>query len=341
MPCRCGRRNALELDVAQLGDVLGQGRRELRSKGLEIRAALVDRAGPDEADADRRASGELRIGVGREAERVGREHGGPRGGRAACRARCASARRRRSGRRSARRRARCRSSGGGGTRTRSRRRSCHRRPAAPRRGPDARQPMRGRPGRPRSRACRPRRCRGEAELARKPAHAAAEREPADARVRDVARGRGEPMRIRGPIEVAQQRAALDERPLRGGSTRTALIGVRSSISPPSGTDRPMTLWPPHFTAISRPRSRPWRIAATTSSAEVQRAITAGRRSTAAFHTSRCSSYRSSPGSTTSPAKRGIVRTSVTGTTFPLRGATRAHHSPECADRAAAVSRQRQ
>ena len=47
-------------------------------------------------------------------------------------------------------------------------------------------------------------------------------------------------------------------------------------------------------------------AAATSAAEVQRAISAGRRSTIAFQTSRCSSNAGSPGCTTSPANPGIV-----------------------------------
>ena len=93
---------------------------------------------------------------------------------------------------------------------------------------------------------------------------------------------------------------------RSGSIRTTFIGLRSIISPPSGTDSPTMLWPPHFTATSSPASRAWRTAAATSSAEVQRAITRGRRSTIAFQTSRCSSKVGSPGSTTSPANPGIV-----------------------------------
>jgi len=74
-----------------------------------------------------------------------------------------------------------------------------------------------------------------------------------------------------------------------GSTRTSPIGDRSIIRPPSGTDSPRTPWPPHFTAISRPVSRPCRTAAATSSADVQRAMSAGRRSTMAFQISRWAS----------------------------------------------------
>ena len=52
---------------------------------------------------------------------------------------------------------------------------------------------------------------------------------------------------------------------RSASTRTAPIGVRSIISPPSGTASPTTLWPPQRTPISRPSSPGRAIAATTSS----------------------------------------------------------------------------
>src|SRR3954468_2542779 len=83
--------------------------------------------------------------------------------------------------------------------------------------------------------------------------------------------------------------------LREGSTRTAFIGVRSIIRPPSGTARPAMLCPPQRTAISRPAARPNRTASATSAVVSHRAITAGRRSTIAFHTVRASSYPASPG----------------------------------------------
>ena len=53
-------------------------------------------------------------------------------------------------------------------------------------------------------------------LAGQPAHPAAEGQPADAGVGDVARGRGEPVRLGGAVERAQQRAAGDPRAARGG-----------------------------------------------------------------------------------------------------------------------------
>jgi hypothetical protein len=49
----------------------------------------------------------------------------------------------------------------------------------------------------------------EPEPAREPAHSPAEGQAADARVGDVAGGRGEAVRHRGPIERAEQCAALD------------------------------------------------------------------------------------------------------------------------------------
>jgi hypothetical protein len=60
-----------------------------------------------------------------------------------------------------------------------------------------------------------------------------------------------------------------------GSTRTAPSGVRSTISPPSGTETPRTLWPPQRTPISRSRVRAKPTAAATSAELAQRAMTAG------------------------------------------------------------------
>jgi hypothetical protein len=68
--------------------------------------------------------------------------------------------------------------------------------------------------------------------------------------------------------------------------RTELIGVRSTIRPPCGTEIPRTLWPPQRTPISSSRVFAKLIAAATSAGLAQRAITAGRRSTIAFQTCR-------------------------------------------------------
>ena len=62
---------------------------------------------------------------------------------------------------------------------------------------------------------------------------------------------------------------------RTGSTRTAAMGVRSIIVPPSGTDSPSTLWPPHRTPTSRSCSRAARTAARTSSTLAHRTIVLG------------------------------------------------------------------
>ena len=67
-----------------------------------------------------------------------------------------------------------------------------------------------------------------------------------------------------------------------GSTHTARIAERSMTTPSSHTAVPATLWPPPRTAISKSRSRAKRTAATTSATPVQRAMQAGRRSTAPF-----------------------------------------------------------
>ena len=53
---------------------------------------------------------------------------------------------------------------------------------------------------------------GQAVLPRQPAHAASEREPTDAGVRDVARRGGEPVLLCGHVECAEERAALDPGP---------------------------------------------------------------------------------------------------------------------------------
>ena len=61
----------------------------------------------------------------------------------------------------------------------------------------------------------------EPELAREPAHAAAEGQSADARVRDVARGRRQPVWRGRPVESPQEGAAPTAARRRAGSTRTA------------------------------------------------------------------------------------------------------------------------
>ncbi len=85
-----------------------------------------------------------------------------------------------------------------------------------------------------------------------------------------------------------------------GSTTTWRIGLRSIITPPSGTAAPQYPCPPPRTATSSPESWAYRSAAATSSGPVHRTMTAGRRSMSPFHTDRASSYPPSPGSSTAP-----------------------------------------
>jgi hypothetical protein len=73
------------------------------------------------------------------------------------------------------------------------------------------------------------------------------------------------------------------------STTTEFIPLRSIIKPSSTTALPDTPCAPPRTAIASPLSTPKRTAAETSAELEQRAMTAGRRSIAAFHTIRASS----------------------------------------------------
>ncbi len=75
-----------------------------------------------------------------------------------------------------------------------------------------------------------------------------------------------------------------------GSTSISFIGARSITTPPSQTANPTTPWPPPRTASGTSRSRAYRIAAITSLADRQRAMTSGRRSIIALKTLRDSSY---------------------------------------------------
>ena len=51
-------------------------------------------------------------------------------------------------------------------------------------------------------------------LAGQPAHAAAEREPADTGVTDMAGGHGQAVRLRGGVQAGQQRTPARPRPFR-------------------------------------------------------------------------------------------------------------------------------
>ena len=73
------------------------------------------------------------------------------------------------------------------------------------------------------------------------------------------------------------------------STRTAFIGERSIIRPPSHEALPAMLWPPPRTATSRFRAPAKRTAATTSASVAHWRIAAGRRSIIAFQSVRAAS----------------------------------------------------
>ena len=126
----------------------------------------------------------------------------------------------------------------------------------------------------------------QAELPGEPTHPAAERQPTHARVGDVA-GRGrKAVGLGRAVEAAQQRTPTDSRAAPVGidpdvahrrqvDHQAAVRDAQAEDAMPAGTH-------PDLEA----GFRPWRTAATTSSSEVQRAMSAGRRSTIAFQISR-------------------------------------------------------
>ena len=79
----------------------------------------------------------------------------------------------------------------------------------------------------------------EPEVALEPADAAAERQPGDARVADDADRADEAVRLRGDVELAEERAAV--RPGRSGprgSTSTPRIADMSMSRPPFAPPKP-------------------------------------------------------------------------------------------------------
>jgi hypothetical protein len=74
-----------------------------------------------------------------------------------------------------------------------------------------------------------------------------------------------------------------------GSTRIPFIGEVSMTTPPSQVENPAMLWAPPRTASWSPWLRANSTARTTSAEPVQRMISAGRRSCAAFQTPRACS----------------------------------------------------
>ena len=113
-------------------------------------------------------------------------------------------------------------------------------------------------------------------MAHQPADAAAEREPADAGVRDLARRHREPVLLRRGVELAEQRAAADAHDAAlAGRRRPRSAPRRSMHSAPSRTERPETECPPARIVNGSPAARAARIAAATSSAS--RRVGDGRR----------------------------------------------------------------
>ena len=110
----------------------------------------------------------------------------------------------------------------------------------------------------------------EAELAHRPADAAAEREPGDAGARHEPAGRREAVRLRLVVDVGPDRASADLARRAAGSTWTSRIGERSITIPSSQVEKPAMLWPPPRTAIGRPLLRAKPTAAITSAAPAQR-----------------------------------------------------------------------
>ena len=130
----------------------------------------------------------------------------------------------------------------------------------------------------------------EPEVALEAADSPTERQPGDAGVADDAGRADEAVRLRGDVELAEERAAV--RPGGPGPRirpRRRASPDMSTRSPPFAPPSPAALWPPDRTVISRSCSRAKRIAVATSSAVDGRAMTAGRRSWIAFQRRRASS----------------------------------------------------
>ena len=96
---------------------------------------------------------------------------------------------------------------------------------------------------------------GEAELALEPPGAATERQPGHSGGRHPAAGRGKPVRLGGPVEVAPRRRRPDGAGARRGVDLDGVHrGACRSTSPPSFSARARDAVPAGRTAISSPRS---------------------------------------------------------------------------------------
>ena len=120
-----------------------------------------------------------------------------------------------------------------------------------------------------------------------PAHAAAEREPADAGVADTPPGTASPWAWVAPSTSAHGRASTDlSRGGAPGRRAPRACALRSIMRPPSQTAVPLNAWPPPRTAISSPSRCAYPRAATTSSCVWHWVNAAGRRSMSPFQTAR-------------------------------------------------------
>ena len=104
--------------------------------------------------------------------------------------------------------------------------------------------------------------------AHQPAHAAAQRQPADPGVRDLTRGHREPVLLGGGVELPEQRAAAHPHDPPVGVDATPFSCRRSMHSAPSRTERPETEWAPARTVNASPAERAAAMAACTSSVSV-------------------------------------------------------------------------
>ena len=101
----------------------------------------------------------------------------------------------------------------------------------------------------------------EPEVPLQPADSAAERQPGDARVADDPDRADEAVRLRGDVELAEQRAAVRPgRPRSADPPRPRASADMSTSEPAVAPPSPAALWPPDRTVISRSCSRANRIA---------------------------------------------------------------------------------
>ena len=180
--------------------------------------------------------------------------------------------------------------GAAGTPARSRRRSCCRRPAAPRTGRGSRRSLAVRDSpsavtmSTESRLSHVSPCLPTSQPTPPPSVS-----PAMPVVDDRAAGGRSPNACVSRSNSPQVTPGSARAVRRTGSTCTERIADMSSTTPPSQSALPATLCPPPRTAIGAPESRAKRTPSTTSLTPAQRTITPGRLSTIPFHTRRAAS----------------------------------------------------